>query len=248
MSRALVLGLVLAVASSSGYAQVTVETEGVFTDYSGDARPVGESVGTYVNGVPVLPYIPPVIVNDVVKGRLELPPGTTSVEFEYGEASGTPNIISWTPAVSTVPSAADGSFLFGTFGITNGYFLSEASFGMTFTTASSDPNFDGKTFSDALRYLANERREPADLESADYLYLASHPEMQVVRIEEGSSGTVELWGRVGSLVPLFFANPTGGVQLVDVTPIPEPEVCALMIAGLLGVGAAARRERRRRGG
>jgi len=67
-----------------------------------------------------------------------------------------------------------------------------------------------------------------------------------VRINEGSSGTVELWGKVGSLDPLFFANPTGGVQLFQTTPIPEPEVLALMLVGLLGVGAAARRERRRR--
>jgi len=68
-----------------------------------------------------------------------------------------------------------------------------------------------------------------------------------VRINEGSSGTVELWGRVGSLDPLFFANPTGGVQLFAPTvPVPEPEVLALMIFGLLGVGAATRRERRRR--
>ena len=67
-----------------------------------------------------------------------------------------------------------------------------------------------------------------------------------MRIVEGTTGTIELWGKIGSLDPLFFANPTGGALLVP-TAVPEPEVLALMLAGLLGVGARLRRERLRRG-
>jgi hypothetical protein len=253
MRRSIVLGMFLAIASSSGLAQATVRTDGVFTSYSGDVAPVGSpTVDTHVNGVPVPPTQPPVIVNDVLQGELALPPGTTSVEFKVADGFGgflLPSVLSWTPAVSAVPSTPDGSFLFGTFGITNGVFFFEATFDMTFTTVSSDPDFDGKTFSDTVHYVVTPNTGATDFDNADYIYLENHPDLipPQVRINEGSSGTVELWGKVGSLDPLFFANPTGGVQLFQTTPIPEPEVFALMLAGLLGVGAASRRQRRRRG-
>jgi hypothetical protein len=255
MSRSLVLGLVLVIVSFSGPAHgngTTVETEGVFTKYSGDVAPDGSpSINTHINGVPVPPTVPTDIKNGVVQGELALPAGTTSVEFKVADGFGgfnLPSVLSWTPAVSAVPSTPDGSFLFGIFGITNGIFFFEATFEMTFTTASSDPAFDGKTFSDILHYVVTPNNGVSAFDDADYIFLANHPGLNPpsVRINEGSSGTVELWGKVGSLDPLFFANPTGGVQLFQTTPIPEPEVLALMLVGLLGVGAAARRERRRR--
>ena len=254
MSRSLVLGLLVAIVSFPGPAHgngVTVETAGVFTDYSGDAHPVGSpTVLTHINGVPVVPTAS-APVNNVVQGELALPAGTTSVEFKIADGFGDfvlPSVVSWTPAVSAVPAAPDGSFKFGTFGITNGIFFFEATFAMTFTTASSDPNFDGKTFSDILHYVVTPNNGVSAFDDADYIFLENNPGLDppAVRINEGSSGTVELWGKVGSLDPLFFANPTGGVQLFQTTPIPEPEVLALMLVGLLGVGVAARRERRRR--
>ena len=255
MSRSLVLGLVLVIVSFSGPAHgngITVETEGVFTKYIGDAVPDGSpTLVTHINGVPVVPTQPPVIVNNVLQGELALPAGTTSVEFKIADGFGgftLPSVVSWTPAVASVPSTPDGNFMFGTFGITNGIFFFEATFEMTFTTASSDPAFDGKTFSDILHYVVTPNNGVSAFDDADYIFLEDHPGLNppAVRINEGSSGTVELWGKVGSLDPLFFANPTGGVQLFQPTAIPEPEVLALMLLGLLGVGAAAQRERRRR--
>ena len=253
MRRSFVLGVFLAIAAGPVFAQATVRTDGVFTSYSGDVAPVGSpTVNTHINGVPVPPTQPSVIVNNVLQGELALPAGTTTVEFKIADGFGgfnLPSVVSWTPAVSAVPSTPDGSFLFGTFGIANGIFFFEATFEMTFTTASSVPGFDGKTFSDILHYVVTPNNGVSTFDDADYIYLENHPGLNppAVRINEGSSGTVELWGKVGSLDPLFFANPTGGVQLFQTTPIPEPEVFALMLAGLLGVGAAARRQRGRRG-
>jgi len=48
------------------------------------------------------------------------------------------------------------------------------------------------------------------------------------------SYTINVTGKAG-------ANQTRYSMLVDVTPVPEPETYALMIAGLAGVGFAARR-------
>ena len=252
MRRSLALCVGLAILSGAALGQV--ETQGSFTSYRGDAYPVGSPTFlTHINGVPVVAPVPTDIVNGVVQGELALPAGTTGVEFKIADGFGgflLPSEVSWTPAVSAIPAAPDGSFLFGTFFIKNGIFFFEATFEVTFTTVSSDPNFDGKTFSDILHYVVTPNNGVSAFADADYIFLENQPGLNppTVRINEGSSGTVELWGKVGSLDPLFFANPTGGVQLFQTPPIPEPEVLALMLLGLLGVGAATRRDRRRRGG
>ena len=104
---------------------------------------------------------------------------------------------------------------------------------------SSDPNFNGRTFSDTITYVVTPNLGVSDLADADYIELRNHPELPRVLVEEarsplGNTGTVELWGRVGSLDPLFFANPTGGVAL-DVTAVPEPSEWLLMLAGFVAM-------------
>ena len=251
MRRSLAVCAGLAILSSAATAQV--ETEGVFTKIHRRRAPRRNPFSVaHINGVPVVPTFPPVIINGVLQGELALPAGTTSVEFKVADGFGgfnLPSVLTWTPAVSALPSTPDGSFLFGTFGITNGIFFFEATFEMTFTTASSDRRLRRQDLQRHPPLHRHAEHGATDFDNADYIYLENHPGLNPpsVRINEGSSGTVELWGKVGSLDPLFFANPTGGVQLFQTTPIPEPEVLALMLVGLLGVGAAARRERRRRG-
>ena len=68
--------------------------------------------------------------------------------------------------------------------------------------------------------------------------------MNVVAVNEGATGSAELWGRIGSLEPLEFRNPSPGVQLfnaIPTTPVPEPGTWALL---LLGIGALATWRRR----
>jgi hypothetical protein len=72
----------------------------------------------------------------------------------------------------------------------------------------------------------------------------------VLSVPEGATGTVELWGRIGSLIPEELRNPTGGIQIIDQIPvqpppIPEPATVMQLLLGL-GLLAAARSRLRRR--
>jgi hypothetical protein len=187
------------------------------------------------------------VVNGVEQGELALPANTSSVEFKNGQtidgvvSYNTPSLIGWTPAVSQVPATPDGIFKFGTLTITNGIFFFQANFDMTFTTASSDPAFDGRTFSDSLEYIVTPNLGVSTFQDADYVQFANHPDIGAAHIDEGATGTVDLYGRVGSLDPLFFANPTGGVELAS--PAPEPAEWLLMLAGMAAMLSLARRPR-----
>ncbi|HEY4956487.1 MAG TPA: PEP-CTERM sorting domain-containing protein [Caldimonas sp.] len=148
----------------------------------------------------------------------------------------------------TDSATADGVFEFGTLTLTNGIFFNQASFDVTFTTVSSDPLFNGRTFSDTISYVVTPNLGVNDLADADYIEVRNHPELGRVHVDEagsplGNTGTVELWGRVGSLDPLFFADPTGGVAL-DVTAVPEPSEWLLMLAGFVAMATMMSRSRR----
>lgn len=85
--------------------------------------------------------------------------------------------------------------------------------------------------------------------TADYLVLPGLPAgaPSILAVDEGITGTVDLWGRIGSLEPLEFRNPSSGVQIlseIPTTPIPEPSTYLQM---LLGIGAlvAGRKAMRR---
>jgi hypothetical protein len=51
---------------------------------------------------------------------------------------------------------------------------------------------------------------------------------------------VELRARIGSLEPLYLANAQGGAF---VQSVPEPGTWAMLVAGLVGVGAMTRQRR-----
>jgi hypothetical protein len=245
MRHSLLFGFGLACVSIAGMAE-TIETDATFSRYFGDATPVGiPSLQTFINGVQVVPSVPANVINGVEQGELALPAGTTSVEFKAGDgvSFNLASLVSWTPAVSQEPTAPDGTFKFGTFTITNGIFFFQANFDMTFTTVSTDPAFNGRTFSDSLSYIVTPNNGVSTFDDADYIELANHPDLSPpqVRIDEGTTGTVDLYGRVGSLDPLFFANPTGGVQLA--APVPEPSEWLLMLTGMAATLWLVRRRR-----
>jgi hypothetical protein len=73
----------------------------------------------------------------------------------------------------------------------------------------------------------------------DYLVLAELGGIapNVLAVDEGVTGTVELWGRIGSLELVEFRNPSSGEQIlseIPTTPIPEPSTYLQL---LLGMGA-----------
>jgi hypothetical protein len=229
-----------------------VRTDAAFTRYFGDVTPVGANFETDINGVAVTPD-PAVVVAGVEQGELLLPANTSSVEFKNrqvfsGSPFNTPSLIAWTPFNAPVPATSDGVFEFGTFTITNGIFFNQASFDVTFTTTSSDPGFNGRSFSDTITYVVTPNLGVDNFVDADYVVFKNHPELGQVHVYEaasglGNTGTVELWGKVGSLDPLFFANPTGGVAL-DVAAVPEPSEWLLMFAGFAAMASVASRRRR----
>jgi hypothetical protein len=249
MNRSLLLCLGFAFASTSAVAQVS--TNAAFTRYFGDVTPTGSNFETAINGVLVTPD-PLNVVNGIEQGQLLLPANTSSVEFKNrqvfsGSPFNTPSLIAWTPFVSPIPASPDGVFEFGTLTITNGIFFNQASFDVTFTTVSSDANFNGRTFSDTISYVVTPNLGVSTFDDADYIEVMNHPALGHPHVLEGGSGTVELWGRVGSLDPLFFANPTGGVELDMTAPVPEPSEWLLMLAGLAGMATVTRSRLRSRG-
>jgi hypothetical protein len=77
------------------------------------------------------------------------------------------------------------------------------------------------------------------------VFFEGHPELGQIRVYEaasglGNTGTVELYGRAGSLIPTAFANPTGSVFI---QAVPEPQTYLMMVGGLTRVGWMARRRR-----
>lgn len=265
MSLHLRLVAVCLLTACLGTAQAQVTTSVDFTRYFGDTRPE-PSIGaeTFVNGVLVVPYAPPVIVNGVLQGELDLPGLQSSVEFKNGDAAGTvfntPSVISFAPFVA-MPASETDTFKFGTLSVTNGIFFFQANFDLTFTT--SAPNgayannfFSGRSFSDTLQYVVTSNDfvlpngDPDHERNADYVVFQQRPQLGQIRVYElasglGNFGTVDLYGRAGSLIPLYFANPTGGVFIATaVAPVPEPEVALMLGSGLLALACARRRQRR----
>jgi hypothetical protein len=265
MRRLLGVFLGMVCAASAALAQPTVTTTASFTRYFGDAPSLDDIGGfTFINDVPVPQDLPPNLgANDFPQGQLLLPPGTTSVEFKNGTPAdmsnpaffNPPSLLAWAPATSVIPG--DGSpFKFGTLTITNGIFFFEANFDVTFTTSASDgnPTYDNKTFSDTLRYTVTPNTG-SDADNADTVKFLNHPDLRgfPTVFEAGSSrgntGTVELWGTVGSLDPLFFANPTGGVVIQSaVAAVPEPSHWLLMLAGMAALTTTISRRRAPRAG
>jgi hypothetical protein len=83
-------------------------------------------------------------------------------------------------------------------------------------------------------------RSVAGAGTPDVLYFANTPGLGAFSVAEGVTGSVEIWGRIGSLVPVELRNPSAGVTLI---PAPEPSLGALL--GAVALVAAGRRGMRR---
>jgi hypothetical protein len=108
------------------------------------------------------------------------------------------------------------------------------------STESDDPDFDDKLFKDTLMYIVTPNNGISPGDDADYAFFVGRPDLGEIRVYEaasglGNTGSIELWGRVGSLIPTEFRNATGGVFLNPFTAVPEPNAVLLLAAGLLGL-------------
>jgi hypothetical protein len=274
MNRSLILGLGLICVSTTAPAAQTVETDAVFSRYVGDAAeanfysngvlmPVSPPLETYLNpgvlgnltgDVKVQPYDPLQLrtqlnssghpTSELQEGELLFSPsaGFNTVEFKAGHtilgqtSFFAPNLISYTPAVVSDPGGLGIPFKFGTFNFVNGLFFGYATFDVTFTTYSQDPQFNGRTFSDTILYQLSG--------SQTFVTFRNHPNL--IPLVLNGSGSVDLWGAVNSLDPLFFANPTGGITIGTAAAVPESSEWILMLSGLVVMGQFAARRRNRR--
>jgi hypothetical protein len=195
-----------------------------------------------------------------------------SVEFwqSFGGDKDAVNLVSFTPGPTANVSPGD-EFLIGTFTFTNGgwfgslpltdangapyvYTYPESEFFFSITTASADSTLDGHTFSGTLRLHvtgADVGAPPAD--DADYFYFAERLDLGYVGAFESyntpaggsSTGSIDLYGKIGSLTPTRFANAQGVVLASELpTPaVPLPPAWALLGGALIPIGAMLRRRR-----
>jgi hypothetical protein len=64
-------------------------------------------------------------------------------------------------------------------------------------------------------------------------------------VNEGTTGSVEIWGKLGSLLVVEYRNPVNGSVVDQISAVPEPETYAMMLAGLGLLGFAARRRKQK---
>jgi len=183
-------------------------------------------------------------------GSLTLGPGTTTIVFY--NAGETRNLLAFTPAPAQVVSSGDNLFL-GTFTLENGSWFGglgegDAMFSFQAWTASNDPALNGHVFTDVIRYYITQGaagNTPQD--NADVFSFVGRSDLGGMSVYEafdsptGSNrGSIDLYGRIGSLIPTRFDNAQGGAFIAAV---PEPTAASLWLLGGAGWWLARRARR-----
>lgn len=200
---------------------------------------------------------------DFTNGGLAPPASQIDFWVDYGGYPDTYNRVAFTPAASQAVQSGE-EFRIGTFTFANGgwfgvlpysggiYSYPESEFHFTVTTSSADATLNGHTFEGTVRlYISGHTVTATPADDADYFYFLERPDLGYVGAYEtynlplgGSNvGSIDLYGKIGSLVPTRFANAQGvvlGEQLPG-NSVPEPQTWALLMAGLGIVGAMRKR-------
>ena len=242
MRSSIVAGMAIACALSTN-ASAALTTTGTFSRWVGD---VGDPAvwEVHVNDIAVPNNLPD--VNGFPQGELIFTdPDPSAVEFKSrGVVSAdfeTPSLIEFTGTSQPNPASVADEFKLGTIALTNGIFFFQAAVDITVATVSDNPAFDGKSFTDTLHYVVTPNTGN-DANNADYAYFVGRPELGQIRVYEAVSafpntGSIELWGKLGSLTPTAFRNASGGVF---VQSVPEPSTYAMLGLGLLLLALAVR--------
>lgn len=143
---------------------------------------------------------------------------------------------------------------FGTYPLADGtnYVYPESVFHFRLVTSSNDPRLNGHVFEGDLHLRVTGGTNPTAEEDADVFYFAGFTQLAEVHVYEdynkpvGASnfGTVDLYGRIGSLIPTRFDNANGVFFTQPGAVVPEPSSWMLLVGGIAAAGASLRKRRR----
>ena len=139
----------------------------------------------------------------------------------FGQPSPNPtNVVEFNAAAPQTVNAIGDTFLIGRLTFANGIWSNQmATFAITLSTVSSDAAFNGHVLSDQLfmQVTPNDFVNGTPLANSDFVYFTGHPLAGSVRAFElrdnqigGNTVTVDVLAQIGSLIPVGFANATGG--------------------------------------
>ncbi len=192
-------------------------------------------------------------------------PMPDKVEFFQNRAVDPPvrNSIVFTPATGLDVQTGD-RFKLGTFTFTNGSWLGDlpdGTFEFQIHTVSANPDLDSHYMNIHIGFHVtsglsadNFYYSTSPVDNADYFYIQEYPELGYVGVYEAdpalqppggsNTGSIDLYGQIGSLFPTAFANPQGVTLQASIpipSAVPEPATWALMLAGLATTVSALRR-------
>jgi hypothetical protein len=191
-----------------------------------------------------------------------------SVEFYRDRAIDPPvhNRIEFAPTQAADVQVGD-VFKLGTFSFTNGDWLGDfpdGRFLFQMQTLSSTPALNNHVFNGSLNFhittgcSADYQTCSTDPDAnADYFYVEGHPEFGYIGVYEtaflpaagSNTGSIDLYGKIGSLIPTGFANAQGVGLLADIPQVnnlpavAEPSPALLFLGGMATLALTRRRLR-----
>jgi hypothetical protein len=262
------LGLVIAGVASLLMAEaahaVPVSIIGGFTSFDGTVFGSETSFIQRVNGTTMCPTSGCAEVGDA---HLDFATPQQTVVMEQEDAFGIEtyarNRVLFIPAAAQEVSGTGlaNRFLLGTLAFENGIWSDGPRLGFTLTTQSSDPLYNGHTYTDFVQMVVtpNSFGTGSPEANADFIHFVSSPQAGSLRAFElqdspgsGNFVTAQLFGYIGSLHLSVMADATGGGFIdpgVGLAPTPSsvPEPSTAVLFGMAGIGLLLARRRSVRG-